>query len=529
MKPYLTEYIEYLRDIWGKLGINQRVSLGIIIAVIISVFAGLILWAKRPDFALLYSRLEQQDAAAIIERLRDENVPYSLKNGGSTVYVPSDRVYDLRLQFAGEGVPRSKGIGFEIFDKVNFGITDFVQRMNYIRAIQGEIGRTIAQIEEVVSARVHIVMPETELFEENQKHTTASIALTMRPGAVLDTQQINAIRYLTSTAVEGLDPKHITIIDQYGNMLSKIIGGSDSELLSDNQLSVKKNVEMYLATKVQSMLEGALGVNNAIVRVNAELNFEQIEVTEEKFNPESAVVRTEQISSEKSHGRSDSAGPAGTASNLDEEEERYSGGEENSNQKETVKNTYEIDRSIQKIIQTVGDIKRLSAAVFIRKNQDANGTLVDRDPQELNQLEDIIKNALGFNLKRNDSVVVKEIIFNETDKQSQQIELEKVKHREFIIMIVKNASVVVLIIVLLIVFGQLFKKTRIDEGSGKRLIKGVPGEVEEDFSLEDLELPSGNLALRKKSMIYHNAITKIAQEHPDSIVQILKGWLTEKR
>jgi len=531
LKIYFEEYLTYFKDIWNKLGINQRISVVGFAVFITSLFVVLVLWSNRPDYSLLYSKLDQSDAAAIIEKLRDMKINYQLKDSGRVIYVPGDKVYELRLEFAAQGVPKSKGIGFEIFDKTNFGITDFVQKMNYIRAIQGEIARTISQLEEVADARVHIVIPNTELFEEDKKQTTASIALSMKPGAVLGNEQINGIRYLTACAVEGLDPKNITIIDQYGSILSKNTDSSSSENLNANQLDLKKNVERYFTNKVQSMLEEALGSNNAVVRVNAELNFEKIEVTEEKFNPESAVVRTEQITTEKSSGRSDKGLAAGTPANLDKKNksDQQLSGEESNQEKETIKNTYEIDRKVQKVVQTIGDVKKLSAAVFVRKNKDASGKYISRDPGDLKQLEEIIKNSIGFDANRNDSVVVQEIVFN-GDAPVSNINSGNFGKKELIMTIVKNGSVLILAIAALVVFGSLIKKFKIEEESMALATKGNEQRElnEDDIDMSELQIAPGELEVRKRSLMYHKAITKVAQDSPDNIVQILKSWLQEK-
>lgn len=535
MKPYLTEYIYFIKGIWSKLGINQRISLIVILLLVIGMFGAMVFWSSKPTMALLYSRLDQQDAAMIVEKLRDMKLSYTLKDSGSSIYVPTDRVYDLRLEFAGQGIPRGKGIGFEIFDKTSFGITDFVQKMNYIRAIQGEIARTISELTEVASARVHIVLPEPELFEDKQKETTASIAITLKPGAVLSSEQINGVRYLTASAVEGLDPKNITIIDQYGNILSKNSGTDGLDMQNASQLDLTKNVERYLSSKVQSMLEAALGVSNAVVRVSADLNFEKMEVTEEKFNPESAVVRSEQISTEKSSGKSGSGDLAGTASNLDNEQKTAAGGaEENNQQKETIKNTYEIDRKLQKVFQSGGNIKKLSVAVFIRKLKDESGKYIERDATEMKRFEDIIKSAIGFDEKRNDVVVVKEMLFNEETTSVQTKQLNDAQNKDLIVTIAKNLSIVIVAIVLVLVFVNLMKKSRLDEGGSQR-IAGVAASAadssddltEEEMNINLLELPSVDMELRKKALLYQKAITKIAQQNPDNLVQVLKSWLID--
>jgi len=501
------------------------------------VFIGVLFWAHRPQYALLFSKLEQSDASEIVEKLRDMKVPYQLKAGGRTVYVPTDKVYELRLEFAGEGIPQGKGIGFEIFDRTNFGITDFVQKMNYLRAVQGEIARTISDLEEVVSARVHIVIPQEELFTDKEKVATASIALTIKAGSVLDGEQINGIRFLTASAVEGLDHKNITIIDQYGNILSKNSDPNGNDMLTANQLELQKNVETYFSTKVQSMLEAVLGVNSAIVRVNADLNFEKIEITEEKFDPESAVVRTEHISSEKSSGKSGLGGVVGAAANINDQKDVSSEpSEENQRQSETIKNTYEIDHKVQKVVQNVGDVKKLSAAIFIRKLTGADGKYIEREANEIKHIEDIIKSAVGFSEERGDNVVVKEIVFNDASIHAQETKLKEAQKWTYIMTAVRTLAVVTLIITVLVIFKNLVKKSRLDEGGGAGLISGgspenAKEEEIENITLDDLtssQLPLTELENRKKSSLYQQAISKIATEQPDNIVQILKSWLSEK-
>jgi flagellar M-ring protein FliF len=527
VKLFLAEYLQYAKSIWSKLGINQRISLAIVVLMVFGLLIGIFVWSSKPQYALLYSRMEQTDASIVVEKLRDSKIPYTLKNNGTSIYVPANQVYDLRLELAGEGIPRvGKGIGFEIFDKTNIGITDFVQKMNYIRAIQGEVARTITQLEEVAGARVHIVLPEDELFEADQKEATSSIAITLKPGAVLTGEQVNAIRYLTASAVEGLEPNNITIIDQYGNILSKTAESDSLDTLNAKQLEMRKNIEHHLSTKVQSMLEAAMGLDNAIVRVSVDLNFDQLEVTEEKFDPESAVVRSEQIMSEKKFGRN-TAGAAGTPSNLSNEETVPA--DENSAQKETIQNTYEIDRKVQTKIQAAGDLKKVSAAVFLRKLRDAEGNYINRDAQEMQQLEDVIKSAIGYDEKRNDLVTVKEIVFQQSDT-AKDSNLMSIRRTDFIMTIVKHLSVVAVIIILLVIFLKLMKNSRIDDGivSSKKQNE-LPTLEDGEEPTFDIQLPRVDMEMRQKSLMYHKAISKVAQDHPDNVVQILKSWLADNK
>src|SRR5580658_5203578 len=218
MNKNLNQLGQQLLGIWKQLGLNQRISIVMATGVVVLGLGTMAFWSSRPDFALLYGKLDDGESSKIIASLDESKVPYQVRAGA--IYVPSDKVYAVRMQMAGKGIPRGEGVGFEIFDKANFGISDFVQRANYIRAIQGELSRTIGQLDQVESARVMIVMPENRLVADASRKATASVFVKVRNSATLPSASVNSIRFLVANSVEGLQVNNVSVVDNAGNVLS---------------------------------------------------------------------------------------------------------------------------------------------------------------------------------------------------------------------------------------------------------------------------------------------------------------------
>src|SRR5579883_635216 len=221
MNKTLSQLGQQLSGIWKQLGLNQRIS--IILATVVVVFGivGLAYWSSRVDYSLLYGKLDEGEAAKVIAALDEMKVPYQISRGGGAIMVPADKVYQIRMQMAGKGIPRGEGVGFEIFDKANFGISDFVQRANYTRAVQGELARTISQLDQVESARVMIVMPENRLISYNTRKPTASVFVRVKGNSQLPQSSVNSIRFLVANSVEGLQANNVSVVDNQGNVLSE--------------------------------------------------------------------------------------------------------------------------------------------------------------------------------------------------------------------------------------------------------------------------------------------------------------------
>ncbi len=401
MKPFANS----LLALWQQLGLNQRVSLVASLIAVALVVVGLVVWSKQPDYQLLYGRLSDKDTSAIVSALQSQGVPHRVGVGGGSIYVPSDQVHRLRMDLAGKGLPGGDGVGFEIFDKGQFGLSDFVQRTNYNRAIQGELARTIGQLDGVASARVMIVQPENRLLlTEQGVKPTASVFVEVRNR--LEPEAVNSIRHLVANAVQGLAPDAVAVVDQRGRVLSADLKEDPLLGTASSLIRYRQQVEDYFAKKVESMLLPVLGDGQAIVRVSAEIDNEAAVLTEERYDPEGAVVRV-QTNTEDSNTSTEQrrGGLTGVAANTPGAPAENAGDGDrgsvtNAQNRKNQSTTYEINRSTSNIRRNPGGIKSLTAAVFIAARPPAaDGTpATPRTTTELFALRRVVLNALGLKL-----------------------------------------------------------------------------------------------------------------------------------
>jgi len=409
----MKNFTQSLLDLWKQLGLNQRVSLAVAALAVAAGLIAVVLWSRRPDYQLLYARLSEKDAAAIIGQLETQNIAHVVSAGGTAVSVPSDQVYKLRMDLAAKGLPSGDGVGFEIFDKGQFGLSDFVQRTNYLRAVQGELARTIMQLQGVRAARVMIVQPENRLLLTDQGvKSTASVFVDVGGGR-LDIDQVNAVRHLVANAVQGLTPDEVAVVDNRGRVLSEELKQDPTLGSASSQMRYRQQVEDYFAKKVETMLAAVIGPGNAVVRVSAEIDTEATTVQEEKFDPEGQVVRSQTIS-EETNSTTESrtgGGVVGVSANIPEKNPGTEAARPTSNTDGSHKNrttTYEINRTTLNTTRNPGTVKNLTAAVFIAPRP-APAVAVDpkaapapaaeapkRTPEELNALRQVVVNALGL-------------------------------------------------------------------------------------------------------------------------------------
>jgi len=410
----MKNFLQSLLNLWQQLGLNQRVSLIVASLGVVGGMIALGVWSHRPDYQLLYARLGDKDAAAIISYLETQNIPHQVTAGGTAVSVPSDQVYKLRMDLAGKGLPSGDGVGFEIFDKGQFGLSDFVQRTNYLRAVQGELARTISQLAGVRAARVMIVQPENRLLlTEQGVKATASVFVDMGGGR-LEIDQVNAIRHLVANAVQGLNPDQVAVVDNRGRVLSEELKQDPTLGTASSQMHYKQQVEDYLAKKVESMLAAVIGPGNAVVRVSAEIDTEATTEMSEKFDPEGQVVRSQTISEDvnNSSEQRSTGGATGVSANVPEKAATNeaaarptSTSEQNRKNRTT---TYEINRTTTNVTRSPGTIKNITAAVFVAPRAAAPADpkaaaagapqVQKRTPEELAALRQIAVNALGVKL-----------------------------------------------------------------------------------------------------------------------------------
>jgi flagellar M-ring protein FliF len=393
-------------DLWQRLTLAQRGGLVLATGLVIAVIAGAVSYTMRPVYTTLYSGLDGKDASQIVDKLRDQKVPFVVSADGGTIKVPQEQVSELRLGFAGAGLPRSGEIGYELFDKPMLGMTDFVQQMNYHRALEGELGRTITELEAVDGARVHLVVPSQRLFREDQKPATASIVLQLKPGATLSAQQVQGIAYMTAYSVEGLEVENISIMDTRGSLLTGRAARNDMVGLSATQLEVQNQVEKDLELKALALLENTLGPGRAQVKVTAKLNWNRVERTVENYDAERAAT----LSEERQESSGDNAAGNG-----------------NSTSERSVTN-YQVPKTVEKYVPEVGNIERLSASVLVDGNykvtKNADGTEArtysERSPQELEKYRTLVATAIGLDRKRNDELTVVSFPFAQDELMVQE-------------------------------------------------------------------------------------------------------------
>ncbi|ACB73714.1 flagellar basal-body MS-ring/collar protein FliF [Opitutus terrae] len=412
----MKKFLQSLLELWKQLGLNQRVSLVVAALAVVAGLITVVLWSRRPDYQLLYARLSEKDAASIIGQLQTQNIPHIVTAGGTAVQVPSDQVYKLRMDLASKGLPSGDGVGFEIFDKGQFGLSDFVQRTNYLRAVQGELARTIMQLQGVRAARVMIVQPENRLLLTDQSvKSTASVFVDVG-GKRLETDQVNAIRHLVANAVQGLAPDQVAVVDNRGHVLSEELKQDPTLGTASSQIRYRQQVEDYFAKKVETMLAAVIGPGNAVVRVSAEIDTEAVAITEERFDPEGQVVRTQTVTEDtSSSAESRSAGGVvGVSANVPEKNPGTEAARPVSNTEQSRKNrstTYEINRTTLNTTRNPGSVKNLTAAVFVAPRLAAPaaagaapGEPQRRSAEELNALRQLVVNALGLKIPAGQSL-----------------------------------------------------------------------------------------------------------------------------
>src|SRR5579863_4667756 len=354
MSKNLSQLGQQLLGIWKQLGLNQRISIVMATAIVVFGLTGIAYWSSRADYSLLYGKLDEGEASKVIAALDESKIPYKVRGAGA-IYVPADKVYQVRMQMAGKGIPQGEGVGFEIFDKANFGISDFVQRANYTRAVQGELARTISQLDQVESARVMIVMPENRLLSDSNRKPTASVFVRVKGSAQLPPSSVNSIRFLVANSVEGLQANNVSVVDNQGNVLSENQDNDSVAGLSSDQLSARRNVEQYLSRKAQGMLETVLGPGQAVVRVSADLNWDTITRTEEKFDPDGQVARTTTVNDEDTDSMAAPAGGVAGAANASPDATNSATPMNSSRSRKKVTNSsYEINKSTSNIMESAG-------------------------------------------------------------------------------------------------------------------------------------------------------------------------------
>jgi flagellar M-ring protein FliF len=523
-----------LQNRLAAMPMSRKITALIGIAGALAVVAVLFLWANQPTYTVLYSNLSPEDAGMVVQKLKEMKIPYEV-SGPDTILVPDERVYELRLQMAGQGLPQGGAVGFELFDRNNLGMSDFVQKLNYRRALEGELSRTIGQVSEVQQARVHLMIPERTLFTDKKETSSASVVLKLAGGRVLSEGQVHGIVHLVASSVEGLDPRNVTVVDTHGNMLSKASDTSFGAQLSNFQAQYQKSLEKEMEGRIQSMLERAVGTGKVVARVSTLLDFKQVETTEEKYDPESAVVRSEQRVQENTSGStSASGGVPGVLSNVPAagaENPQTASGKGTSSQSKRNSETvnYDISKSVSRIIEPIGTVQRLSVAVLIDGTYSAGGSgneaapvYAPRSQEEMQKYEEIVKKAVGYNAERGDQVEVVNIPFETNVPSEEPVPAEASDPSwAFLMPFVKyGVTGLATILVFLFIVKPLMKT--LTAPSGLRFPSGLPA--------GDLygNLERGGAGQLGREAEIREQVLRLARENPQQTAKVIKAWISEK-
>jgi flagellar M-ring protein FliF len=404
--------------------LSRKIATGSVVAISLILFAFLIIEARTADYQLLYANLNENDAAPIVNWLKTQRIPYQLKNGGKNIWIPANQLYETRLSLASNGLPNGGGVGFEIFDKQSFALTDYVQKVNYTRALQGELSRTISSLAPVENARVHLALPDKTLFKNEEKPATASVILTLAPGRTLDKKQVQGIIHLVAGSVAGMKPEDVTVIGSNGEMLDSGKTEDKDKLLSVDMLRYQQEVERRLEIQAQELLDKTLGKDKAMVRVTAGLDFAKVEKTQETFDPDEPVIRSEQVNQENSGGQQATGGIPGVQSNLQGNSGTPATTGEPSTSKTARTTNYEISKTVSKIINPVGSITKLSVSILVADKitapaqKDQPAKTEPRTPDELKSLQTMVATALGINPSRGDQINIVSMPFTEPSKEA---------------------------------------------------------------------------------------------------------------
>ena len=412
--------MEQFRKLIASLTLGQRIMLVAAALLVVAGIVGLVHWRKESDFRPLFTNIAPEDAGAVIQKLRESGTEYRLDQGGTTVLAPSARIAELRLDLASAGLPKTGRIGFELFDKANFGATEFTEKVNYRRALEGELERSIMTLSEVESARVHITFPRDSVFLESQQPAKTSIILRLRPGAHLSKQNVVAVTNLAASAVEGLSPESVSVIDAQGNLLGRPRAqnaAADSQP-PDANLDYKQKIEADLLTKVNATLEPLLGPDKFRTGITVDCDFTRSEQSEESLDPTKSVMLTSMKTDEET--ATQQAGVPGTASNLPRPTARpNAAGSGVSHHTENI--TYQTSRTVRHTVLPQGVIKKISVSILVDQDVHWQGSgvrakrIIDPpSPEKLKTIKNLVAGVIGITPERGDQVLVETLPFEAT-------------------------------------------------------------------------------------------------------------------
>lgn len=549
----MNSFLETLK----QLGPSRLAIMGAIMLGLMLFFVFVSIRATAPNMKLLYADLSTVDSSAVAASLESSEIPYEVSNDGARIMVQEDQVGKARMLLAQQGLPNGGSLGYEIFDdQSGFGTTNFVQNINQVRALEGELSRTISSMENIRSARIHLVLPKRELFSRESREASASVFLGIRPGAKISQEEITAIQSLIASAVPELEIANVSLIDSNGNLLAQ--GGQDgADLLSMKTEERRLNYEQQLIRKVEDQVARVVGFGNVRATVTAEMNFDRISTNEELYDPESQVVRSSQVSEESNLEREPPDTDVTVENNLPGigGDILADGAEPSleSNRIEEVTN-FEISRTVRSTVREVGEVQRLNVAVLVDGRyttaEDGTETYQPRSEQEMEQIRALVRTAVGLDEVRGDSLEVVNMQFADIDTTPEGMDesmLLGFKKSDLLDTAEILTIAIMIILVVLLVLQPMVSRlmstegTEIDEdletdllapraespalaapdGSGAEGAEGGEGDAEE--SMINIAGVDGKV---KASSI--RKVEEIVENYPAETVSVLRSWMTQE-
>jgi flagellar M-ring protein FliF len=524
------------------LNAKQKIALMVAVATIFALAAGMWMWGQAPEYRVLYSNLSDRDGGAIIDALQQQNVPYKFSEGGGALLVPANLVHEMRLRLASQGLPKGSLVGFELMENEKFGTSQFLEQVNYQRALEGELARSMQTLAAVQSARVHLALPKPSVFVKEQLKPSASVVLSLYPGRVLDPGQINGIIHLVSSSVADMPAKNVTILDQTGTLLSPSREGADAPL-DPTQIKYVRQIEQDYTKRIEAIVAPLVGADNVHAQITADVDFSQAEQTAETFGPNQppneAAVRSQQTLEQRNNGADIPTGVPGALTNQPPvpatapivaaaSAVAEAPGAAGSLRKEATTN-YEVDRTIRYTKLPVGSIKRLSVAVIVNNRMvaDKNGkmTSVPLKDDEKEQITALVKEAMGFNAGRGDTLNVLNSAFNESKEAVVELPLwqqpEMIALAKEVLRYLLIAAIVLYLLLGIIrpAFKNIEKAQKAAEEEKIRL-------AEEAKAAKEQEEQEYVHAVQPYEQMLQ-AVKLMAQEDPKVVASVIKDWVSK--
>lgn len=525
-----------------SLSLGRQISLLVAVAAALTLMVSLLWWLLKPEYVVMYPNLSDQESAQVLEALERHGVPYRLDSSTGAIQVESGQLHEARLRLANEGLPRASGFGFELLEQdQGIGTSRQMEDTRRHRALEGELARSVATLDSVENARVHLALPRDSVFVRDRVKPSASVLLTLHPGRVLNEQRVAGIVHLVSSSIPELEPEHVTVVDQRGRLLTQTANGMSEMNVTAQQMEFTRLLEQTYTQRIMDLLTPVVGNNGLRAQVSAELDFSQIERTSEVHNPETVALRSEQLSEEERRDRdlltipgalTNQPPEAGVAVELGAEDDEEAG-PPLSRSRSSVRN-FEVDRTISHVREAPGSVRRLSVAVVVDHQEQLNAAgELERMPleqAELDRLNVLVRDAVGFNAERGDSVNVISVSFRPADPVPEPDPVPIWEQPWFLELIRPLLAVLVVLLVALTVIRPLLRgladKGRLEEEL--ELARLAPPEGDDDtLSLghDAQEALAGPESGAPHYETHLEMARNLVREDPKRVAQLMKMWI----